>query len=109
MMKSATHLFQILILGFALGACATDGAGDAGTSSDPATSEAESALTCTPGAEMCDFCCELSGGPSSNDCIVRCNSTGTGWVPAQDCGWAQNATYSSSCLDATPHPICKWN
>jgi hypothetical protein len=99
-------LSMILTVALALAACATEGASGG---AEPATSEQESALTCTPGAEVCDFCCEISGGPSSNDCIVRCNSAGTAWVKAQDCGWAQNATYSSSCLDASPHAVCQWN
>jgi len=99
-------LSMILTTALALAACATE---DASGGAGPATSEQESALTCTPGAEMCDYGCNYVGGPTTNDCIVRCNSTGTAWVKIQDCGWAQNWPYSSSCLDATPHPVCQWN
>ncbi len=73
------------------------------------TSTAESALVCTPGDETCDWGCGWVGGPSTNDCIVRCNSTGTAWIKVQDCGWAQNFPYSSSCLDSRPHPVCQNN
>ncbi len=75
----------------------------------PALAEQSQLLTCTPGYKMCDFSCYYVGGPSSNDCIVRCNTAGTGWVRAQDCGWAQNFPYSSSCLDRPQGPICQNN
>lgn len=67
-------------------------------------------LTCTPGAKVCDFSCYLSGGPSSDDCIVKCNAAGTAFVPFESCGWAQNSVYSSSCLDLPPNnAVCQWN
>ena len=68
----------------------------------------ESAVTCTPGTEMCDYACYFVGGPTTNDCVVRCNASGTGWIKIQDCGWAQNLPYSSSCLESEP-PRCEWN
>lgn len=64
---------------------------------------------CTPGDETCDFSCVAQGGPSSSDCIVKCNATGTAWVTIADCGWAQNGHTSSSCLDKDPHPVCENN
>lgn len=64
---------------------------------------------CTPNDETCDFSCVAQGGPSSSDCIVKCNSTGTAWVTIADCGWAQNGHTSSSCLDRDPHPVCENN
>jgi hypothetical protein len=66
-------------------------------------------LLCTPGSQMCDYACYYVGGPSTNDCIVQCNATGTGWIKIQDCGWAQNLPYSSSCYETQPYPVCEWN
>ncbi len=66
-------------------------------------------VICTPGEEMCDFCCEKSGGPSSDDCIVQCSDDGTEWLPSVSCGWAQNGRYSSSCLDTPTGAVCEWN
>ena len=79
------------------------------------TSTAESALSCTPGAETCDYGCGFDGStwngptPSSDDCIIRCNAAGTGWDLVVDCGWAQNFPYSASCLNSQPHPVCQDN
>lgn len=73
------------------------------------TEEAESALTCTPGEQMCDWGCYYVGGPSSSDCIIRCNAAGNGFIKVQDCGWAQNFPYSSSCRDRPAGPVCEWN
>jgi hypothetical protein len=83
----------------------------AGTEEAPATlGTSQQLISCTPGAKVCDFSCYLSGGPSSDDCIVKCNAAGTAFVPFQNCGWAQNSVYSSSCLDLPPNnAICKWN
>lgn len=64
---------------------------------------------CTPGEQTCDFCCEKSGGPSSNDCIVQCNDDGTGWATIADCGWAQGRFYTDSCRDTTTGPVCMSN
>ncbi len=67
-------------------------------------------ITCTPSAKMCDFGCYYVGGPSSDDCIVKCNASGTGYTLYQSCGWAQNFPYSSSCLDRpNNNPICQNN
>jgi hypothetical protein len=69
----------------------------------------EQAVTCTPGYETCDYACYYNGGPTTDDCIIQCNATGTGWITIQSCGYAQNLPYSSSCLDSQPHPICQNN
>ena len=73
------------------------------------TSTSQSELSCQPGTEICDYGCNTVGLPSTNDCIVRCNSKGTGWTLVEDCGWAQNWPYSSSCYPSQPHPHCEWN
>jgi hypothetical protein len=75
----------------------------------------ESALSCTPGAETCDYGCNFDGAqwdgptPTTDDCIIRCNAAGTGWALVVDCGWAQNFPYSASCLNTQPHPVCQDN
>jgi hypothetical protein len=101
-MKTLTSsLFVAAVL--ALSACAAD---------EPATTEADPAAVtqiCTPFEETCDFSCFAQGGPSSNDCIVKCDFTGTSWKTVRDCGWAQNGQTSSSCLIAQPHPLCQNN
>jgi hypothetical protein len=86
------------------------------TPEDPATTEAtestESELgyrVCTPGQQMCDFGCFYVGGPSTDDCIVQCNATGSGWSNVENCGYAQNFPFSASCRDAQPRPVCEWN
>ena len=72
------------------------------------TSTEEQAVSCTPGAKTCDFGCNFDGAqwngptPTSDDCIIRCNSAGNGWELVVNCGWAQNFPYSSSCLDSQP-------
>jgi hypothetical protein len=93
----------------ALGACVSSE--DPGTQESPTTlGTSQQLLTCTPGAKVCDFACYLSGGLSSDDCIVKCNAAGTAFVPFENCGWAQNSVYSSSCLDLPPNDaICQWN
>lgn len=97
-------LFSIIVAaGFAVAACAT------GDTAKPGTSESVSAESCTPGQETCDYGCYEQQGPSTNDCIVRCNAAGNDWITIQDCGWAQNFPYSSSCLDSQPHPVCQFN
>lgn len=111
-----THLSKLLVLSalsIGLSAC---------VSSDEETSQKTPAadvtlgtsqsqlITCTPGYKSCDFSCYYSGGPSSDDCIVKCNAAGNGYIPVENCGWAQNSVYSSSCLDLPPsNAICKWN
>jgi hypothetical protein len=106
-MKTITHLLMVLTVSLALTACSAED--PVGTGGDPATSAQESALLCTPGSQMCDYACYYVGGPSTNDCIVQCNTTGTAWVKIQDCGWAQNLPYSSSCYETQPYPVCEWN
>jgi hypothetical protein len=69
----------------------------------------EQAVTCTPGYETCDVGCYYDGGPSTDDCIIQCNATGTGWITLENCGYAQNFPYSASCLNSQPHPICQNN
>lgn len=102
MTKNATSKILLTITAsLAIVACATD--------ETPRTSSSESAVSCTPGQETCDYGCYAQGGPSTNDCIIKCNATGTGWITLQDCGWAQNLPYSSSCLDSQPHPVCQNN
>jgi hypothetical protein len=93
----------VLILTAALTACSAGA---------PQTSSSEAAAftqICTPNDETCDFGCFFQGGPSSSDCIIRCNSTGTAWLTLEDCGWAQNGLTSASCLDRDPHPVCENN
>ncbi len=80
---------------------------DSGEPTDRSFSEVASEVTCTPGYRMCETCW-IVGGNSAEDCIVQCNSTGNGWVEVENCGWAQNFPYSSSCYPAQP-PRCEWN
>jgi hypothetical protein len=107
-----TKLFMACSLSLAFAGCATD---VEAPSPDELTSTAESALTCTPGEETCDYGCAFDGStwngptPSTDDCIIRCNAAGTGWGLVVDCGYAQNFPYSASCLNSQPHPICQNN
>lgn len=79
------------------------------------TSTEQSAVTCTPGAQTCDYGCNFDGAqwngptPTTDDCIIRCNAAGTGWELVTNCGWAQNFPYSSSCLNSQPQPVCENN
>jgi hypothetical protein len=101
-MRNVTNkTLLILIAGFAIAACTADDPGK--------TTTKQSAETCTPGYETCDYGCYEQNGPSTNDCIIKCNATGTDFVTIWDCGWAQNFPYSSSCLDSQPHPVCQNN
>jgi len=92
---------------------ALTGLGFAACSSEPiaTTSEADEALTqiCTPLEETCDFGCFFNGGPSTDDCIIKCNARGTAWKTVANCGYAQNGLTSASCLITQPHPICENN
>jgi len=96
-----------LALGFA-GCLADDAAA-------PQTSTLQSTISCTPGAETCDYGCNFDGAqwngptPTTDDCIIRCNAAGNAWLLVVNCGYAQNFPYSSSCLDSQPHPICQNN
>jgi hypothetical protein len=109
-----TKLFMACTLAGAFAGCATSDVAD--PDAEPQTSTAESALTCTPGAETCDYGCGFDGStwnndptPSTDDCIIRCNAAGTGWQLVTDCGWAQNFPFSASCLNSQPHPVCQNN
>ena len=88
---------------FAIAACST---GDATKTASSVSADTES---CTPGQKTCDYGCYAQHGPSTNDCIVQCNTAGNGWITLQDCGWAQNFPFSSSCLDSQPNPVCQNN
>ena len=108
-----TKLFIACTLAGAFAGCATNDVAEPET--EPQTSTAESALTCTPGAETCDYGCGFDGSqwgdpnPSSDDCIIRCNAAGNAWELVANCGWAQNWPYSASCLNSQPHPVCQNN
>lgn len=107
-----TKLFMVCTLGLAFAGCATDAAAP---EAEPQISTAQDAVTCTPGAETCDYGCAFDGStwndptPSTDDCIIRCNAAGTGWDLVVDCGWAQNFPFSASCLNSQPHPVCQNN
>lgn len=111
-----TKLFMAcaLSLGFA-GCVADDGVAPGPEADEVEVSTAESAVTCTPGVETCDYGCNFDGAqwdgptPTSDDCIIRCNATGTRWELVVNCGWAQNFPYSASCLNSQPHPVCQNN
>ena len=114
-MKSTTikKLFMACTLAVAFAGCATDDVAAPGP--EAKTSTMESALTCTPGAETCDYGCNFDGAqwdgptPTTDDCIIRCNAAGTGWQLVVDCGYAQNFPFSASCLNSQPHPVCQNN
>jgi hypothetical protein len=97
---SIRHIPCIILACVALAGCATD---------EVDVTSVESGLLCTPGAQTCDYGCAAQGGPSTNDCIVKCNLSGTAWVTITDCGWAQNFPYSSSCFPSQPRPRCENN
>jgi hypothetical protein len=59
---------------------------------------------CIPDSTRCDFACGFGGGQTSDDCIVKCSSDGSTWVPFANCGWAQSGTTSSSCMDSVTSP-----
>ena len=106
-------LFMACTLALAFAGCVTEEV--APPEQELQTSTEESAVTCTPGAETCDYGCNFDGAqwngptPTTDDCIIRCNSTGTAWELVQNCGYAQNFPYSSSCLNTQPHPVCENN
>ena len=114
-MKTTTvsKLFMACTLGLAFAGCVTDEV--AAPQPEAQTSTKQAAVSCTPGAEICDWGCGFDGSPwndptpSTDDCIIRCNAAGTGWDLVVDCGWAQNFPYSSSCFNSQPHPICQNN
>jgi hypothetical protein len=84
MQSTVNNLIGTLAVTFALSSCATE---DLPTDS-PATSIAESALTCTPGRQQCDPGCVQDGGPSgtgSGICRIICNNVGTAWVTLEEC------------------------
>jgi hypothetical protein len=105
-------MFMACTLGLALAGCAADGV----DGPDEAQSSTEQAVvSCTPGAETCDYGCGFDGSewnnqtPTTDDCIIRCNAAGNAWVLVAECGWAQNFPYSASCLNSQPHPVCQNN
>lgn len=104
--KTAVSFALALSVAVAFAAC---------TDQAPSNTEAdevgvsEQAITCTPGYETCDVGCYYDGGPSTDDCIIRCNAAGNGWITLENCGWAQNFPYSASCLASQPHPVCQNN
>jgi hypothetical protein len=103
------NLFLGLITCLAIAGCASD-ADDANPVDEVTTAEQEiTTQICTPGQETCDIGCFYDGGPSTDDCIIKCNATGTNWVTIASCGWAQNFPFSASCLNSQPHPVCKNN
>jgi hypothetical protein len=114
-MKTTTisKRFIACTLALALAGCVTDEV--AAPDSEGQTSTEQYAVSCTPGAETCDYGCNFDGAqwdgptPTTDDCIIRCNAAGTGWELVVDCGWAQNFPYSASCLNTQPHPVCQNN
>jgi hypothetical protein len=102
-----TKIFFCMVVSVVVSGCAIP---EEPVPMDIGTSEAELGhRICTPGTESCDWGCYYVGGPSTDDCIVRCNASGTGYVVVENCGYAQNFPYSSSCLEIQPHPVCEWN
>ena len=114
-MKSTTisKLFMACTLGLAFAGCFTDEV--AAPETETQTSTQQSVVSCTPGAETCDYGCNFDGAqwdgptPTTDDCIIRCNAAGTGWQLVASCGWAQNFPFSASCLNTQPHPVCQNN
>lgn len=108
-----SKLFMACTLALAFAGCVTDEV--AAPEAEVQTSTEEFAVSCTPGAETCDYGCNFDGAqwdgptPTTDDCIIRCNAAGNGWELVENCGWAQNFPYSSSCLNTQPHPICQNN
>jgi hypothetical protein len=114
-MKTTTirKLFMACTLGLAFAGCVTDEV--AAPETEAQTSTEQYVVSCTPGAETCDYGCNFDGSqwngptPTTDDCIIRCNAAGNGWALVVDCGWAQNFPFSASCLDTQPHPVCQNN
>lgn len=108
-----TKLFMACTLGLAFVGCVASEVTP--QEADVQTSTEQSAVTCTPGEETCDYGCGFDGStwngptPSSDDCIIQCNAAGNAWVLVAECGWAQNFPYSASCLNSQPHPRCENN
>jgi hypothetical protein len=108
-----SKLFMACTLGLAFAGCVSDEV--AAPEPEAQTSTEQYVVSCTPGAETCDYGCNFDGAqwdgptPSSDDCIIRCNAAGTGWQLVVNCGWAQNFPYSASCLNSQPHPVCQNN
>lgn len=112
-LRTLVKLVLACTVGGAFAGCATD---DVATPEPAVQSSAqESVVSCTPGAQTCDYGCGFDGSqwdgptPSSDDCIIRCNAAGTAWELVEDCGWAQNFPFSASCLNSQPQPICQNN
>ncbi|PTL76513.1 hypothetical protein DAT35_48725 [Vitiosangium sp. GDMCC 1.1324] len=109
-MTKTLFFSTVVTIGISLVGCGVDVA-DPGQPSPEAveTMSHELTVTCTPGEEKCDIGCYYDGGPSTDDCIIKCNAAGNGWITLENCGWAQNFPYSASCLNSQPHPVCQWN
>lgn len=107
-----TKLFITCALAFSLTACFNE---ELSKPQQEFLASTESEISCTPGAQTCDYGCNFDGAqwngptPTTDDCIIRCNTAGNGWELVRNCGWAQNFPYSSSCLDSQPQPICQNN
>jgi hypothetical protein len=114
-MKTTTirKRFMACTLGLAFAGCV--GNEVAAPEAEAETTTEQAVVTCTPGAEMCDYGCGFDGSnwdnptPTTDDCIIRCNAAGNAWQLVVDCGWAQNFPYSASCLNSQPHPVCQNN
>jgi hypothetical protein len=108
-----TKLFMACTLGLAFVGCMSDDV--AAPDMEAQTTTTQSVVSCTPGAETCDYGCNFDGSqwngptPTTDDCIIRCNAAGTGWGLVEECGWAQNFPFSASCLNTQPHPVCQNN
>lgn len=103
MKHTTTRILLVLVATLGVGACAAE------ENADVETVRQGAQVQCTPGEETCDVGCFFDGGPSTDDCIIKCNESGTGWITLQNCGWAQNFPFSASCLNSQPHPRCENN
>jgi len=105
-------LFITCTLGLAFAGCVDE---VAPPETEAETSTEQALVSCTPGAETCDYGCNFDGAqwdgptPTTDDCIIRCNAAGNAWELVAECGWAQNFPYSASCLNTQPNPVCENN
>lgn len=106
-MQKISQIIMGVVAALTVASCAAEA--PQSSSDDVATSQTDQAVTCTPGAQMCDYGCFYQGGPSSSDCIVQCSADGKRWSTITDCGWAENWPYSASCLNSQPTPRCENN
>lgn len=109
-----TKLFLACTLALSFAACTSTNEAPA-PEQEFVTSMGQSTISCTPGAQTCDYGCAFDGSnwdnptPTTDDCIIRCNAAGNAWTLVENCGWAQNFPYSSSCLNSQPQPVCQNN